>query len=455
VKILVIDVGGTHVKVLATGEQSQREVASGPTLTAAQMVGAVKALTPDWSYEKISIGFPGPIVHGRIPNEPHNLGSGWVGFDFERAFGKPVKLINDAAMQALGSYRGGSMLFLGLGAGLGSALIVDGVVEPLELAHLPYKDGYTFEDSVGLRGLQRLGEAEWCKQVYDVVARLTAALQADELVLGGGNSHRLTEPLPANARLGDNANAFLGGFALWKAPIGKPRIPEGAKTAPVRHETVVLFDVDNTLLDNDRIIAELDRHLQREVGVAQARHYFEIFEELRAAQGYADYLGALQRYRVANPHESGLLAVSSFLLNYPFANRLFPGSLDVIDHLAKLGPTGILTDGDVVFQPRKIERAGLFKAVEGRVLVCIHKELELADVELRLPADHYVLVDDKVRILTAVKERWGSRVTTVFTRQGHYAVDSTIAKYPKPDLSVARIGDLLEIDPSTLVPKKR
>jgi polyphosphate glucokinase len=451
-KILVIDVGGTHVKVLATGEQQKREVASGSTMTAAQMVDAVKALTADWSYDKISIGFPGPVIHGRILNEPHNLGSGWVGFDFARAFGKPVKLINDAAMQALGSYRGGSMLFLGLGAGLGSALIVDGVVEPLELAHLPYRDGYTFEDCVGVRGLERLGEVEWRKQVYDVVKRLTAALQADELVLGGGNSHRLTEPLPANARRGDNANAFLGGFALWTAPAEKPRAYDGV--APVRHDAVVLFDVDNTLLDNDRIIAELDRHLQREVGTAQARHYFELFEELRREQGYADYLGALQRYRVANPHESGLLEVSEFLLNYRFANRLFPGALDVIEHLGKLGPSVILTDGDVVFQPRKIERAGLYGAVEGRVLLCIHKELELTDVERRFPADHYVLVDDKVRILTAVKERWGSRVTTVFTRQGHYASDPGVDKYPKPDLSVARVGDLLEIDPGTLVPAK-
>lgn len=455
-KILVIDVGGTHVKVLATGETQHREVASGPTLTAAQMVRAVKTLTADWSYEKISIGFPGPVVHGRIPNEPHNLGPGWVGFDFERAFGKPVKLLNDAAMQALGSYRGGSMLFLGLGAGLGSALIVDGVIEPLELAHLPYKDGYTFEDCVGLRGLQRLGEAEWRSEVNDVVQRLTAALQADDLVLGGGNSHRFSEPLPANARLADNASAFLGGFAMWAMPLQAPRSSASTQPkGPARQQTIVLFDVDNTLLDNDRIIAELERYLQREVGVAQAQCYFELFEELRSQQGYADYLGALQRYRVANQHESGVLAVSSFLLNYPFANRLFPGSLDVIDHLGKLGPTAILTDGDVVFQPRKIDRAGLFTAVGGRVLVCIHKELELEDVERRYPADHYLLVDDKVRILSAVKERWKSRVTTVFTRQGHYAFDGSVAKYPKPDVSVDRIGDLLAIEPHTLVPAPR
>jgi polyphosphate glucokinase len=456
VNILVIDVGGTHIKVLATGQTEHREVASGKSMTAAEMVQAVKRLTADWSYGAISIGFPGPVVHGRILNEPHNLGPGWVGFDFERAFGKPVRLINDAAMQALGSYRGGSMLFLGLGAGLGSALIVDGVIEPLELAHLPYKDGYTFEDYVGLRGLERLGEAEWRKHVGDVVMRLTAALQADDLVIGGGNSHRLTDPLPAHARLGDNSNAFLGGFALWESQLQRPDAPASAQVVPpVRHEVVVLFDVDNTLLDNDRVIAELQRYLEREVGVAQARCYFEIFEELRSQEGYADYLGALQRYRVANPHERGLLAVSSFIVNYPFANRLFPGSLDVIEHLGKLGPSVILTDGDVVFQPRKIDCSGLFAAVSGRVIVCIHKELELDDVERRYPAEHYVLVDDKVRILSAVKERWGSRVTTVFPRQGHYALDPGIAKYPTPDISVDRIGDLLAYEPSAFLPAVR
>jgi polyphosphate glucokinase len=454
VKILVIDVGGTHVKVLATGQEKPREIDSGPTMTAAQMVDSVKRATSDWTYEKISIGYPGPVVHGRIPNEPHNLGPGWVGFDFERAFGKPVKLMNDAAMQALGSYRGGSMLFLGLGAGMGSALIVDGVVEPLELAHLPYKDGYSYEDCVGLRGLERLGEAEWRKEVTEVVLKLKAALQADELVLGGGNSHRFADPLPGDARRGDNANAFLGGFALWKSGLTQLRSAAG-HPAPAREKTVVLFDVDNTLLDNDRIIAELDRHLQREVGVAQSRRYFEIFEELRSQQGYADYLGALQRYRVANPHESGLLAVSSFMINYPFANRLFPGSLDVIEHLGKLGPSVILTDGDVVFQPRKIECSGLFAAVGGRVLLCIHKELELEDVEQRFPADHYVLVDDKVRILSAVKERWGSKVTTVFTRQGHYAFAPDVAKYPKPDVSVEHVGDLLTHDPNSLLAATR
>lgn len=453
VKILVIDVGGTHVKVLATGETEHREVESGKSMTASQMVEAVKKATADWKYDQISIGFPGPVVHGRILHEPHNLGSGWIGFDFARAFGKPVKLINDAAMQALGSYRGGSMLFLGLGAGLGSALIVDGTIEPLEIAHLPYKDGYSYEDCVGVRGLERLGEDKWRDTVYDVVEKLTAALQADELVLGGGNSHRLKEPLPGNARLGDNANAFSGGYALWEsAEKGADHGKQVAAAAPTRHACVVMFDVDNTLLDNDRVVAELDRHLKQEVGTAQARIYFEIFEQLRSELGYADYLGALQRYRVANPNEPGLLAVSSFLVNYPFANRLFPGALDAIDHLGKLGPTAILTDGDVVFQPRKMERSGLFSAVAGRVILCIHKELELEAVEAKFPADHYVLVDDKVRILAAVKEKWGSKVTTVFTKQGHYAIDSIVSKYPKPDRAVARIGDLCDLDPRDLLP---
>lgn len=450
VNILVIDVGGTHVKVLATGQTQHREIESGRSMTAAQMVDGVKRLTNDWHYDRISIGFPGPVVHGRILNEPHNLGTGWVGFDFERAFGKPVRLINDAAMQALGSYRAGSMLFLGLGAGLGSALIVDGVIEPLELAHLPYRDGQTYEDYVGLRGLQRLGEVEWRKQVTDVVLRLKAALQADDLVLGGGNSHRLPDPLPGDARRGDNANAFLGGYALWATPASPGR---SRPIAPVHHDIVVLFDVDNTLLDNDRIIAELLQHLQREVGVGQARCYFEIFEELRKKQGYADYLGALQLYRVENPHEPGLLEVSAFLVNYPFANRLFPRALDVVDALGKLGTTLILTDGDVVFQPRKIERSGLATAVDRRILLTIHKELELDAVERRFPADHYVLVDDKIRILSSVKERWGSKVTTVWPKQGHYATAPEVANYPEPDVSVERIEALLELDPSVFTPR--
>ena len=219
-----------------------------------------------------------------------------------------------------------------------------------------------------------------------------------------------------------------------------------------RPEVVFLFDVDNTLLDNDRVIADLRQYLLREVGTGPAEHYFAIFEQLREELGYADYLGTLQRYRVAYPRDPRLIAISSFLVNYPFANRLFPNSLDVLEHLAAFGPTVILTDGDVVFQPRKIERSGLGAAVENRILIYIHKEQELDDVAQRFPAEHYVLVDDKLRILAAVKQAWGPRVTTVFPRQGHYAYDPDIlASYPPADLSIDRIGDLLEYDIPTLL----
>jgi polyphosphate glucokinase len=203
------------VKVLASGERESREVASGPKMTARQMVKAVKRLTADWSYDVVSIGCPAPVVHGKPIAEPRNLGGGWVGFDFARAFGKPVRVINDAAMQALGSYRGGRMLFLGLGTGLGSALIVDGAIAPMELAHLPYKRGKTYEHYVGLRGLRRLGKRRWRKEVCEVVARLRRALEADDVVLGGGNA-RLVTRLPAGTRIGENANAFRGGFLLWR-----------------------------------------------------------------------------------------------------------------------------------------------------------------------------------------------------------------------------------------------
>jgi predicted NBD/HSP70 family sugar kinase len=210
---LVIDVGGTNIKVLATGHATRRQLPSSPTLTAAQMVKAVRALTDDWQYDRITIGYPGPVKDGRIAAEPTHLGGGWVRCDFERAFGCPVKLINDAAMQALGSYRGGTMLFLGLGTGLGTALIVDGVIAPLELAHLPYKKG-TYEDYVGLRGLERSGKKKWKRHVFDVVERLRVGLQADDLVLGGGNV-KLLDRLPEGARLGNNTNAFRGGYRLW------------------------------------------------------------------------------------------------------------------------------------------------------------------------------------------------------------------------------------------------
>jgi len=210
---------------------------------------------------------------------------------------------------------------------------------------------------------------------------------------------------------------------------------------------VFLFDVDNTLLDNDRVTADLKRHLTQEVGKKRQERYWIIFEQLRDELGYADYLGALQRYRMEYPRDPHLLTVSRFLVNYPFANRLFPESLDVLDHCKRWGPTVILSDGDVVFQPRKIERSGLFSAVDGNVLIYVHKEQELEDVAKRYPARKYVLVDDKVRILTAIKKIWGRSVTTVFPRQGHYARDPQhLAGHPEPDVTIERIGDLLKYD---------
>ena len=208
------------------------------------------------------------------------------------------------------------------------------------------------------------------------------------------------------------------------------------------NDVVFLFDVDNTLLDNDRVSADLRRHLEHEVGAEQQKRYWAIFEELRKELGYADSLGALQRYRVEHPRDPNLLTVSRFLVNYPFANRLFPGSLDAVEHTRQWGPAVILSDGDVVFQPRKIERSGIRDVVDG-VLIYIHKEEELDDVEARYPAAHYVLVDDKLRILTAVKKLWGSKVTTVFVRQGHYATDpKALATYPMANVALDRIADL-------------
>jgi hypothetical protein len=210
---------------------------------------------------------------------------------------------------------------------------------------------------------------------------------------------------------------------------------------------VFLFDVDNTLLDNDQVIADLRRHLGRTVGHERQQRYWEIFEQLRLELGYADYLGALQRYRIEHPRDPHLLTVSSFLVNYPFANRLYPNSLDAVTHSQQWGPTVILSDGDVVFQPRKVERSGLGELFEGNVLIYVHKEHELDDVEGRYPAEHYVLVDDKIRILSAVKKVWGSRVTTVFPRQGHYALDAAeVGKYPPADVTLERIGDLMGHD---------
>ena len=214
-KVLVIDVGGTNVKMLATGQKEPRKYPSGPTMTPRKMVSLVKKATADWKYDCISLGYPGPIINGHPLREPHNLGKGWVGFHFTKAFGCPVKVINDAAMQALGSYQGRRMLFLGLGTGLGSAMIVDGDLEPMELAHLGYKNGKTYEDYLGLRGLERLGRKKWERHVGKVVKKLMAALGADYVVLGGGNSKKLKK-LPAGARLGNNENAFLGGFRMWE-----------------------------------------------------------------------------------------------------------------------------------------------------------------------------------------------------------------------------------------------
>jgi len=216
--------------------------------------------------------------------------------------------------------------------------------------------------------------------------------------------------------------------------------------------TVFLFDVDNTLLDNDRVTEDLHRYLERKVGHERQKRYWAIFEQLRVKLGYADYLGALQRYRIEYPRDSHLLTVSHFLINYPFADRLYPNVLQVIKQVKQWGPVIILSDGDVVFQPRKVERSGLFEAVGGNVLIYIHKEQELDDVEQRYPAEHYVLIDDKLRILSAVKSIWASRVTTVFPRQGHYAMDQqAVARCPPADVTITRIGDLLNYDLSTLL----
>ena len=221
-------------------------------------------------------------------------------------------------------------------------------------------------------------------------------------------------------------------------------------------DVVFLLDVDNTLLDNDRVLRDLLLHIEREFGAERRDRYYAIFEELRAELGYADYLGALQRYRLDDTCDARVLLMSSYLLDYPFANRLYPGSLDAVEHLSAFGPTVILSDGDVVFQPRKVERSGLWDAVEGRVLIYIHKEEMLEDVARQYPARHYVMVDDKLRILAAMKETWKDRVTTVFPRQGHYALDPKIVRaYPPADIAVERIGDLVDYDLPALLGGKR
>jgi len=219
-----------------------------------------------------------------------------------------------------------------------------------------------------------------------------------------------------------------------------------------KDQIVFLFDVDNTLLDNDRVVADLMRHLERAVGNERQKRYWTFFENIRAELGYADYLGALQRYRIEYPRDFRILTVSRYLTSYPFANRLFPGSLDAVEHCQRFGRTVILSDGDVVFQPLKVDRSGLSETFDGNVLIYIHKESELEDIETHYPAEHYVLVDDKVRILAAVKKGWGARVTTVFPRQGHYALDQKeVAKYPPADITIDRIDALVEYKSETLL----
>jgi polyphosphate glucokinase len=219
----VIDVGGTNVKVLASGQRQPIKIPSGPRMTAKQMVSEVQEAVSDWAYDVVSIGYPGAVLHGKPIGEPRNLGSGWVGFNFRRAFGRPVKLINDAAMQAWGSYKGGRMLFLGLGTGLGTALVIDGMLEPMELAHLPYRNGRTYEEYVGKTGLERLGKKKWRRHVADVITRLRAALEVQDVVVGGGNA-KLLDRLPRGVRRVDNANAFAGGVRLWRAAAPRPAL---------------------------------------------------------------------------------------------------------------------------------------------------------------------------------------------------------------------------------------
>lgn len=221
-KVLVIDIGGNNIKILASGQGTPRKVPSGTRLTPRQMVAGVKKASADWRYDAVTIGFPGPVQNGHPADEPHNLGRGWVSFDYARAFGKPVRILNDAAMQALGSYHRGRMLFLGLGTGLGAALVLDGLTHPLEIAHLPYRNGKTYEEYLGRRTLDRLGKKRWRTLVAEIVPRLQAAFQVDEVVLGGGNAKHLKE-LPSATRLGDNTRAFVGGFRLWQRAAKKAR----------------------------------------------------------------------------------------------------------------------------------------------------------------------------------------------------------------------------------------
>src|SRR5271167_1719161 len=231
--VLAIDVGGTNVKLLASGHETRRKFTSGSKMTAKAMVNEARKAAADWKFDVVSIGYPGPVLDGRILAEPHNLGKGWAGFNFEKAFNCPVKVINDAAMQALGSYKGGRMLFLGLGTGLGSAMVIDGELEPMELGHLPYRKA-TYEDYIGLRGLQRFGKKKWREYVEDIVARFVHAMEPDDVVLGGAQV-KVLKHLPPHCRAGNNANAFLGGFRLWdKASPSKPAPPPKPRTSSQR-----------------------------------------------------------------------------------------------------------------------------------------------------------------------------------------------------------------------------
>ena len=222
-RVLAIDVGGSHVKTRLSSGRQMRQFDSGPRLTARQMVAKVHELTGDWNYDVVSIGYPGVVMHGKIVTEPHNLGGGWVGFDFAKAFGKPLRILNDAAMQAIGSYEGGRMLYLGFGTGLGAALIVEGIVAPMELGHLPFRKGRSYEDYVGQRGRERLGARKWRRGVGEVVKALATVLEADYVVIGGGNARKLRR-LPPNARLGNNDFAFLGGFRVWRGRWRQPHV---------------------------------------------------------------------------------------------------------------------------------------------------------------------------------------------------------------------------------------
>jgi polyphosphate glucokinase len=480
--VLVLDVGGSHVKCIATGQKAPIEFISGQRMTPARMMKNILKVTSGWQFDAVSIGYPGVVRRGRIVRDPRNLGPGWIGFDFEAAFGCPVKIINDAAMQALGSYEGGKMLFLGLGTGLGSALIVDGVIAAMELGHLHSGGGHDYEYFLGEKGRKRMGNKKWRRKVEEVVDGFREALLPDYIVLGGGDVAHLKR-LPPQTRRGDNAYAFLGGFRLWErhnknaeGAVGtgwniadegcwhdSPANPPagGVYTATgdgkmALNDVVFLLDCDNTLLDNDRVQDDLRMHLASEFGPECRDRYWGILEALRAELGYVDYLGALQRYRLGAPGDSHVLQMSEFLVDYPFADRLYPGALDAIAHLRAWGPTVVLSDGDVVFQPRKVERSGLWNAVEGRVLIYIHKEQMLDDLERHYPARHYVMVDDKLRILAAMKEVMGDRLTTVFPRQGHYALDpDNLAAYPPADVTIERIADLLNFDyPASLGPTK-